>query len=327
MNARIFERTWVQGEIYQKPDNLYNYAFQGEAAADTFIIDGKTKVGESVEITGEITGIYLGENRVSVPLAGTVTNGKAVITLDAACYLLPGKFTVSIYAKNNDERICLYCCVGYMLRTQSDVIINPTDAIPAVQDLVEEVQAVIDSIPEDYSTLAAHFPETGKFVVGSGSATANYAVAEGSGTYATGFSSHAEGAGSLSSGAYSHAEGNYTSASGPCSHSEGASTTASGAYSHASGYGTSANHKSQLVFGEYNVNDSSASPDYNRGNYVEIVGNGTSSMRSNARTLDWAGNEVLAGDITINKGSANEMTIGDAIQALRQAIIALGGNL
>jgi hypothetical protein len=40
-----------------------------------------------------------------------------------------------------------------------------------------------------------------------------------------------------------------------------------------------------------------------RGDYVEIVGNGTAdNARSNARTLDWSGNEVLAGSLTV--GSA-----------------------
>jgi chitodextrinase len=39
-------------------------------------------------------------------------------------------------------------------------------------------------------------------------------------------------------------------------------------------------------------------------NYVEIVGNGTATdARSNARTLDWAGNEWLAGNLTAAGGT------------------------
>ena len=44
--------------------------------------------------------------------------------------------------------------------------------------------------------------------------------------------------------------------------------------------------------------------------YAEIIGNGAdSSHRSNARSLDWNGNEVLAGGLTVNSNSG--ITIGN----------------
>ncbi|MBO7697088.1 MAG: hypothetical protein J6Y28_04905 [Acholeplasmatales bacterium] len=47
-----------------------------------------------------------------------------------------------------------------------------------------------------------------------------------------------------------------------------------------------------MVFGEYNIQDNSSADISNRGTYIEIVGKGTASnARSNARTLDWNGNE------------------------------------
>ena len=80
--------------------------------------------------------------------------------------------------------------------------------------------------------------------------------------------------------------------------------------SSAIGTDTIANHKAQHVFGEYNLADTSTAQASSRGNYVEIVGKGTSdASRSNARTLDWNGNEVLAGDLTIkgNKSIDTEL--------------------
>ena len=75
--------------------------------------------------------------------------------------------------------------------------------------------------------------------------------------------------------------------------------TASGTNSTANGKYSVADHKSQFVFGEYNETDGSSASGANRGNYVEIVGNGTAdNNRSNARTLDWSGNETLAGGLT-----------------------------
>jgi len=54
------------------------------------------------------------------------------------------------------------------------------------------------------------------------------------------------------------------------------------------------------VFGEYNIADTEGFGEEARGAYIEIVGNGTSdTTRTNARTLDWNGNEQLAGSLTI----------------------------
>lgn len=74
------------------------------------------------------------------------------------------------------------------------------------------------------------------------------------------------------------------------------------------------------MFGEYNVADANSSVG-SKGSYIEIVGNGTgSSARSNARTLDWNGNEALAGSLTLGKGTADEVTI---TAAQLRALLAL----
>lgn len=206
------------------------------------------------------------------------------------------------------------------------------------------------------TNVSGHFPETGRFVSGNGTASADYATsegdstvasnryahaegykttasavtahsegtsteasssaahAEGNGSKATGSNSHAEGLLSQAQSLASHAEGYLTVAGGNYAHSEGEQTNASGASAHAEGLLSIANHKSQHVFGEYNVADTSEQPATSRGNYVEIVGNGTgTNARSNARTLDWSGNEELAGDLTIKKGASGEKKISDIV--------------
>lgn len=159
----------------------------------------------------------------------------------------------------------------------------------------------------------------------SGTTLASKATAEGNNTTASSFAAHAEGAVTIASGLESHAEGNhttasgtashaecnYTTASGTSSHAEGSYTTASGSVSHAEGTRTIANHKSQHVFGEYNTADDSAAAASDRGNYVEIVGNGTANdARSNARTLDWSGNEWIAGSLTQASDSRLKDVVG-----------------
>ena len=129
--------------------------------------------------------------------------------------------------------------------------------------------------------------------------------AEGNYTYATGTSSHAEGGSTVASGQDSHAEGgSATTASGAGSHAEGWNTNAIGAFSHTQNNSTIASKESQTALGTYNVEDTASDTTHPSGHtaygkYAVLVGNGTNnSNRANAATLDWAGNLVIAGNLT-----------------------------
>ena len=177
----------------------------------------------------------------------------------------------------------------------------------------------------------------------SGSTVGSYSTALGGEVIASGSYSHAEGMARnlpvypytrtnvTASGSASHAENVGTTASGSGSHAEGLETVASGAYSHTEGYGTIANHLCQRALGEYNVEDTSIAASSERGNYAEIVGNGTAAdARSNARALDWNGNERLMGNIYVgcnadssggtmlapNEYTFNEQAVVSAVKAV-----------
>ena len=120
-------------------------------------------------------------------------------------------------------------------------------------------------------------------------ASGDYSFAFGGGNglpYAGGISSFAFG----SAGAY----GDYSFAFGDnYHHAEGKGSfafnaVASADYSHAEGEGVIASGVNQFVYGKYNIEDT-------ENKYSHIVGNGDSSNRSNAHTLDWDGNAWFAG--------------------------------
>lgn len=171
-----------------------------------------------------------------------------------------------------------------------------------------------------------------------GGASGNAAHAEGHVTMASGMGSHTQGFLTKASGSYSHAEGYgfYCASSKGTTSFQQKKTIVQDTYGYASGYashvqgqGTIANHRAQHVFGRFNIPDPSSNNSTTYGNYVEIVGNGvgsstlsqnrmyldgeqtgvwhlaTSVSTSNARTLDWNGNEALAGSLTLGLGSAS----------------------
>lgn len=178
-----------------------------------------------------------------------------------------------------------------------------------------------------------------------GSDVGNYSVAEGSNVTASAFGAHAEGVNTVASDAHAHAEGRATVASGHTSHAEGYGTTASGDDAHAEGYDTTAGGESshaegiwseatgmyshaqneftiaqranQTAIGMYNVADTTGLDETNLGDYVLIIGNGTSNnARSNALTVDWTGN--------VEMGLPNYQSSGSTDKALYDAITALG---
>lgn len=131
-------------------------------------------------------------------------------------------------------------------------------------------------------------------------------IVDASGAIAIGVKNEATAAGATAIGAANKA-------SGAGSHADGYMSEARGSFSKSSGARTIATHRFQYVTGVYNALDPSDAEATENGTYLEIVGNGTSeSSRSNARTLDFEGNECLAGGITLGKGTANEVTLTPA---------------
>ena len=222
----------------------------------------------------------------------------------------------------------------------TDVQVNGTsvvnNGIANIPEIPTSLKYVKDDPSDNGGVVVGHVSENtasgwNAYAEGGGTtASATCSHAEGAGTRATGGQAHSEGGGTLASGNQAHAEGASTIASGDNSHAENLSTTASGACSHASGIGTIAQRKSQFVIGESNVADTGGSTTSDKGDYILIAGNGTSnSNRSNAMTLDWSGNEKLAGSLTLGMNTQNEVTItAQELKALKDdyssALTALG---
>ena len=92
--------------------------------------------------------------------------------------------------------------------------------------------------------------------------------------------------------------------------------TASGDYSVAIGAGVAAAGDHQFVYGKYNIEDT-------ENKYSHIVGNGDSSNRSNAHTLDWDGNAWYQGCIKVGGTGWDDAT--DEV-ALKSDLEGLGGS-
>lgn len=168
-----------------------------------------------------------------------------------------------------------------------------------------------ESHAEGYDTEAhgkiSHAEGRATIALGNGSHTEGYNTkaygiyshAEGRETIAREEASHAEGCETVSACNCSHAEGYATKARRAMAHTEGSYTIAEGVGAHAEGNTTIAGSDYQHVQGKYNI------ADYNN-KYAMIIGNGTGSSsdrRANALTVDWGGNQTIAGELYIKNSS------------------------
>lgn len=149
-------------------------------------------------------------------------------------------------------------------------------------------------------------------------ASGPYSVATGLFNQAAGNSSHAEGMYATAGEPYAHAEGEACKAMAKGSHVEGGgnNATSSQMYAHISGVNNATTNETgkTVTITRYNQ-DGTVAGTVSRtlGKYAEVIGNGDSdNARSNARTLDWDGNEELAGGLTLGKGTENETAITPA---------------
>lgn len=147
MQPNIIERVWRQDKG-ANVDVLNCFVFTGEVGAHKFVISGKN-VNTPVDISGPITANFKNADGVLVPLTGTIEGGKAVVVLSRECYAVEGPFSLMIFA----DTVCIYAAIANVINSSGDVIAYPTASIPSVQELIEEVQDVIASIPQDYSAL------------------------------------------------------------------------------------------------------------------------------------------------------------------------------
>lgn len=146
--SNILDRRCVRGSLVAV-DNLFGTAFTGEEDAHTFrvtVYEGNT----AVPLTGTVAGKFISPTGTTVPLSGSLDeDGRALVTLDEHCYVVGGRFILTIWSGAE----VIYCGVGWIMDSETEVIAYPTAAIPDVAALIQQLQTILNNWPADYSQL------------------------------------------------------------------------------------------------------------------------------------------------------------------------------
>lgn len=144
------KRTFNPSQGLLQVDDLRGEVFTGESGAHIFEISG---VG--VQLAGTVKGTFLAPNGVTIPLDGSAADGVVSMTLTEDCYVAPGRFILSIFLSSGSVTGCIYCGVGNVFRTQSDVISYPSASIPDIEQIIANAQAAAAQIQAEVTAAQA----------------------------------------------------------------------------------------------------------------------------------------------------------------------------
>ena len=124
------------------PEGLRGDLYVTEDSAHRFIVTA-TRGGEPVMLDGQVVATFIRADGGTVELTGGLQAGAAAVTLEAACYAVPGRFALTVYNAGEDgSKTAVYACVGNVINTTTDTPIDPGTVVPDVSDIVAEYTAM-----------------------------------------------------------------------------------------------------------------------------------------------------------------------------------------
>ena len=96
--------------------------------------------GAPVSMDGAgIFGYFIRADEDTVVITGSAAVNVATLVLPEACYAAPGHFSLIIKATLSGERKAIFWGDGFVTRASTDVIVDPGDVIPSLEELLERI--------------------------------------------------------------------------------------------------------------------------------------------------------------------------------------------
>lgn len=129
----------VDADILMTP--LRTLYASGDKNAHTFELS-LYRNKEPLEIDGAgVIGYFIRADGYTVPVDGTASGSVAKVTLSESCYAVVGQFNLIIKVTIGSERKAVFWGNGYVTRSQTDAIIDPSQTIPSLDELLAQIAA------------------------------------------------------------------------------------------------------------------------------------------------------------------------------------------
>lgn len=149
--------TWVWQDLKQPvkaqylDGNVFSQDNNGNLVGVEVLVNG-----EPATLSGDVDGYVVRADGVTVPVNGTLSGNRCYIVLPSAAYYVPGNISIVIKLSSTNFTVTLCAIVATVYQSVTDAAVDPGTIIPSIEDLIETINAVVASIPQDYSTLSGN---------------------------------------------------------------------------------------------------------------------------------------------------------------------------
>lgn len=128
--------------VYQEP--LREAFLMGDQQAHRFVIHVmRGTVGHKVELTATgVTGYFMRADGTTVIAEGETDSNRAIVQLPAACYAVPGRFSLVIKLSRAEVVETVAYFTGSIARSRTDEMIDPDETIPTLDELLGRIAAL-----------------------------------------------------------------------------------------------------------------------------------------------------------------------------------------
>lgn len=131
--------TWLKTDLQQvvKVQELDGNLFTADNGANRIGVIVTNK-GESVSLSGGVTGYIIRPDEATVVVNGSLSGNRAWVDLPASVYVKTGPFSVVL--KNGNTTIGAAC--GFIRRSITDTIVDPGHIVPSLAELLAQIEAM-----------------------------------------------------------------------------------------------------------------------------------------------------------------------------------------
>ncbi len=124
-----------------KKSRLHPAFLTGDELSHRFQVD-ICRAGEPVQLNdAAVTGYFIRPDGATVSIPGLAEDSCVTLTLPAACYRLPGRFSLVIRLMQNDVKAAVFWAEGAMTLSATDTLVDD-GVIPSLDDLLAQIDAM-----------------------------------------------------------------------------------------------------------------------------------------------------------------------------------------
>lgn len=158
--ANIIIRRTVSLDGPVLPEYMAAPLYNQENQAHQFVIT-TTRAGAEEALTGTVQGRFIRPDGSTVLLTGSISAGRAVVTLPQAAYYQVGRFMMSIMSVADSKVTVIYAATGTVARSLTGTTVDPGSVVPDITQLLAE----IDEMREATAAAEAAAEGIGQYVV------------------------------------------------------------------------------------------------------------------------------------------------------------------